>query len=546
MKKESKDDFFNGEPYKRIKLSQELLEKGILDISVNREPRQIIVSYEHEGKQMKPVSVAILEFPYPTVDQLDNLVNGSMTLETLTHVKGFLILNLYPHWNKLYMNSKSSKGKRIPLIEDATEEIISKYNFITLEETDQIWYYREGVYVSGGEILIAKELENSFGYELNTANLSQIIAHIKRQTYHKKEELDADINIINLKNGLYDIDNNKLLEHNSKYLSVKQSPIVYDASAKPKRFLKFLQEVLYPRDILTAIDAIAYTFHRDYDIVEILFILLGYGRNGKTVFTSVVSSMHGQDHVSNVTLSQMLDDRFALSDLENKNVNIDNELAGQSIKETGIIKRLTAGSRQPVRIQRKNEKAYDVILYAKLVFCANKIPVSQDNSVAYHRRPIILSFPNTFEKEDDDPDLTKKVTTEQELSGLFNIAMRALRRIRKTKELYVNEKSVQERQEKYERAVNPVSAFVKEAISEESTEKDVESKAYVYGIYNLFCNKYSLPFERYQTFCKSMLNELDLKDARPLLDGERVQCWKGILLKPEYAQKTEQTRLDTD
>jgi hypothetical protein len=100
MKKDN--DFFNGEAYKRIKLSQKLLEKGILDISVNREPRQISLSYEHQGKQMQPLVVSILEFPYPTVDQLDKLVNGTMSLDTLTEIKAFIILNLGEHWSKLY------------------------------------------------------------------------------------------------------------------------------------------------------------------------------------------------------------------------------------------------------------------------------------------------------------------------------------------------------------------------------------------------------------------------------------------------------------
>jgi putative DNA primase/helicase len=442
------------------------------------------------------------------------------------------------------VRQEEQQKQRFPLIEEATEQITRKYDFITIEENQEILYYKDGVYVSGGEILIAKELEKLFGYQLNTATLTQITEHIKRQTYHKKEELDADINIINLKNGLYDINNNKILEHTPTYLSIKQNPINYDPNAKPIRFIEFLQEVLYARDILTAVDLIAYTFHRDYDVVEALFILLGYGRNGKTVYTSVLSSLHGLGNVSNVPLKDMLEDGYALSDLENKNVNIDNELGGQSIKETAILKRLTGGSRQPVRIQRKYERAHDSILYAKLVFCANKMPVSQDNSVAHHRRSNILAFPHTFEGEKEDPNLIKKLTTGQELSGIFNMSMRALRRIRKTKQLYVNEKSVQERQEKYEMATNPVKAFCKEAISEESNESHFIAKSYVYGIYNLFCNKQGLPFDTYQNFCKNMTKQIEnIRDYRPEIEGQRVQCWKGILLNPEYAPKTEQKRL---
>ena len=92
----------------------------------------------------------------------------------------------------------------------------------------------------------------------------------------------------------------------------------------------------------------------------------------------------------------MLKDTFALSDLEGKDLNIDNELVGQTIKETAVLKRLTGGSRQPIRIQRKNQKAYDTILYAKLFFSANKIPESTDTSNAYNRRMNIIPFPQYF------------------------------------------------------------------------------------------------------------------------------------------------------
>ena len=140
----------------------------------------------------------------------------------------------------------------------------------------------------------------------------------------------------------------------------------------------------------------AYTFHRDYTI-ETIFILFGFGNNGKSVYTTVLTSMHGADNCSNVPLTEMLSDKFALSDLEAKDVNIDNELSGQTIKESAVIKRLTGGTRQRIRIQRKNQKSYDTTLYAKLFFNANRMPDSQDSSDAYNRRITSVAFPNTFE-----------------------------------------------------------------------------------------------------------------------------------------------------
>ena len=56
-----------------------------------------------------------------------------------------------------------------------------------------------------------------------------------------------------------------------------------------------------------------------------------------------------------------------------------------------------------------------------------------------------------------------------------------LRRILKNKELYVNEKTTEQKRAKYERAVNPVKAFLEEALAEEDelSDADEETKEYV-------------------------------------------------------------------
>ena len=288
----------------------------------------------------------------------------------------------------------------------------------------------------------------------------------------------------------------------------------------------------------------AYTFHRDY-IVEVINILLGYGANGKGVFTSMLTALHGPRNVSNVPLSDMLKDTFALSDLEGKDLNIDNELAGQTIKETAVLKRLTGGSRQPIRIQRKNQKAYDTILYAKLFFSANKIPKSADTSNAYNRRMNIIPFPNTFEKASADKQLPVKLTTDQEISGIFNILMAELRRIRKTKEVYVNEKTIEEKRQKYERAVNPIKGFMEEVVAEDSKADDQISKSEFHKAYLQYCKKYALPPEKHDYFCKILKNDFEVSEMRVEIKktGKREMWWSGITLTEEYAKGTCQERL---
>lgn len=259
------------------------------------------------------------------------------------------------------------------------------------------------------------------------------------------------------------------------------------------------------------------------------------------MFTGLLTALHGTKNISNVPLSAMLEDRFALSDLEGKAVNIDTELTSTTIRDTSVLKKLTG--RQPVRIQRKNQQAYDARLYAKLFFSADKIPIANDESDAFFRRKIILSFPNKFEGSKDDPDLLKKLTTDEELSGIFNILTRALRRLLSKYKIFVTEKTIEQRRERYLLAVNPIEAFLKDAIAEDSVESDSIPKENLYQAYKQFCNNYSLAVQSKETLGKTLKNAHRFEEGRES-SGDRRTVWKGRKLAAKYEIDLKQQTLD--
>ncbi len=458
-------------------------------------------------------------------DELDSIWNGCLN---------FVQENKnYDLDNSSVLNGNNSSTT---LVEQATELILENNFFITLEETKEMLYYNYGVYVPGGEIVIEKEAELMFGYDLANKHLSEIKGHIIRKTYCKREVLDSDISIINLQNGLYDILNGTLRPHTPYYLSINQKPIVFNPNAKPKLFGKFLRDVLYKDEIRTAVEAMAYTFYRDTPF-EYFFKFFGHGSNGKSVFTGLLSKLHSEKNVSNVSISDLLVNRFAMADLEFKDVNIDTELTNAVIKDTTVLKKLTGGRKQQVRIERKNQHAYDTYLHAKLFFNANVIRESLDQTAAYYRREVLISFPHTFvEGKNDDPFFLKKLSSQDELSGIFNVLMIALRRMLKNDGIFINEKTVEQKRKKSERATDSVKVFLEEAVAEDSTVEDWIIKAELHQAYIRFCNKYKLAFKSIEAFGK------DLKRLRPNIiegrkgkqDDKRKTCWLGLRLTSEY------------
>jgi len=260
--------------------------------------------------------------------------------------------------------------------------------------------------------------------------------------------------------------------------------------------------------------------------------LIGNGSNGKNVFTGILTSLQGIKNVSNVPLKAMLDDKFALADLENKDVNIDTELSTGIILDISTLKRLTG--KHPVRIQRKNKDAYDVLLHAKLFFSANKIPLILDDSDARFRREIYLSFPYQYEKgRNPDPRLLEKLTTDEKLSAIFNILMIALRSIQRNDRIYLNQKTIQARREKHELLQDPISAFLKIAVAEDSIPSYYVTKDDFHNAYVKYCKFHSLPIQSKEEFGKILKQVHKVEEGRESKNGKngkRNTIWKGIKL----------------
>jgi putative DNA primase/helicase len=420
-------------------------------------------------------------------------------------------------------------------------EILEQHKFATIEETDEILYYYGGVYKHGGEIAIKKIIEGDYLDDAKINLRREVLDHIRCLTYQPRNAFDADINIINLKNGLYHITEDKLTEHDPNYLSLNQKTIFHNPEAVPKRFIRFLNEIVYTSDVDTLVDLMGYTFHRDNPL-EIITYLHGFGGNGKSVLFNLLTALHGDDNVSHVSMRTILERPFGLYELVDKDVNLDSELSNAVIHDTAIVKKITG--REITFVEGKHKTGFDTKLHAKVWFSCNKIPQIVDPTNADYRRSIYLDFPNTFE---DNPNLIKELTTEDELSGIFNVMMNTLRRVLVNGKITMDDATIEKRIDKYERLTNPVKAFIDE-ISPETDEDDpidytdTITKPALHYLYEHFCKKYKLAAMSETKFGTIMKDQLGYSDAREGPRKYRKRVWKGITLNDEYKLVVEQGR----
>jgi putative DNA primase/helicase len=213
----------------------------------------------------------------------------------------------------------------------------------------------------------------------------------------------------------------------------------------------------------------------------------------------------------------------------------------------------------PIFVESKGKDGYETILHVKNFFSANELPPIEDDTDAHYRREVIISFPYKFEliskeqdrtvskeqgecNEDDkvqikqaDPHLAEKLTTEKELSGIFNILMDSLRMILTNDGIYLVAKTVEERRTKSKTAADTIKAFLEQAIAEDSIyNQDAISKTNLYQAYIQFCEDQGVVPETTNKF--GSIIKIRYKPGREGT-GERRTVWWGIKLGNKYSDK---------
>ncbi len=124
-------------------------------------------------------------------------------------------------------------------------------------------------------------------------------------------------------------------------------------------------------------------------------LLLGEGRNGKSVMLKMVQSLFGQHNVSNVTRQHIAEQSAVVTELNGKLVNIIYDGRAEYLKDSGTEKSLIAGEPAPIR-KLYESTATMVQTNALFLEGLNREPKSSDKSSALQKRLVRFQFPNVY------------------------------------------------------------------------------------------------------------------------------------------------------
>ena len=406
------------------------------------------------------------------------------------------------------------------------DEIMSKVYFATLTDTEEVWYYdtNSGIWRPNGEVIIKALCQRYLGKEANRNRVAEVIAHIQRSTYVDRSIFDRNINLIAVENGVLDLQTGELLPFSPDYYLTVKIPVKYDPTADCPRIKEFFKQVLHEEDIPVMFELFGFCLYRRYFIHK-AFMFVGSGRNGKSTLINLLRRFLGPQNVANVPLQAFAENRFAAASLYGKLANTFADLSSEALRDTGLFKTLTG--EDTIEAERKFKNPFRFTNYAKLVYSCNKLPETYDDSDAFFARWIIINFPNRFEGEKADKHLIDKLTTEDELSGLLNLALISLWRLLERGE-FSKGVSTEEVREQYLRMSDPVAGFVMDCI--EVDPEGYVPKKELYSAFCEYCRNNKLPTVSENTFHKKLIRHVRVEDYRPKIQGKRVHAWRGIKL----------------
>ncbi len=146
-------------------------------------------------------------------------------------------------------------------------------------------------------------------------------------------------------------------------------------------------------------------------------LLLGEGRNGKSVLLKMLQGLFGRENVSNITRQHIAEQSPVVTELNGKLLNIVFDGQAVYLKDSGVEKSIIAGEMVPIR---KLYESTPTMVQTNALFIEGlqREPKSNDKSSALQKRLVRFQFPNIYAL---DHKFEKQMLNEKSLGAFLSL-----------------------------------------------------------------------------------------------------------------------------
>lgn len=240
----------------------------------------------------------------------------------------------------------------------------------------------------------------------------------------ERTEFDRHKYLFNVENGIINLKDGKLQQHDRELRLSKISNVIFDETAECPVWLQFLDQIF--KGDAELIDymqrLIGYSLTGDIS-EQSMYFLVGGGSNGKSTFVNTIKNLMGdyglqtksdtfikkKDQGANNDIARLASARF-VSAVESEE--------GEKLQES-LVKTITGG--EPILARFLRQEFFEFIPEFKVFFTTNHKPIIGGVDEGIWRRVKIIPFTLNLKPHERDKKLEEKLSLE--MSGILNWAL---------------------------------------------------------------------------------------------------------------------------
>lgn len=401
------------------------------------------------------------------------------------------------------------------------EYLARLYNPVKIDEVLYIYDRKEGIYTTDTAVLKKAMFDLIPSLKINnkreTMDTFNTLAREGKVNYRYRT----------VANGILDTKEFKLLDFTPDIVCTSKIPTNYNPGASTEKADKiigsFVRDDPFKKNLIC--EMLGYGLYEDKNLIGKFFIIVGDKENGKSVFLRYTTNTFGDFNIMSLDLKD-LGSRFATTLLRDKIFNLGDDISGNYIDETDVLKKVVTGEKMVVEEKGKQgrSESYNIAL----IFTANKTPRVKDPTGAVLRRAMLIIFDNDFSVGSParDNKILQKIKNEEEREGLLKLAVEGLKRLSERGYFEENEETIKNLID-FDFDNNPIKEFDYEMRTLKTDGWYIGKTAdEVHSSYIFWCSQNDIRPLRKRNFTKEFkaLHKLEIKQKR--IDGERIYVFE--------------------
>lgn len=478
------------------------------------------------------------------------VVATSAPLMLKTHIDYYIVIKRFnPHSNPKYSTTDNGSGRLFSdIVRGQARYVASRKSWFIYDGTR--WTPDEGNMATMEMCKAIGDALTHYAFAIQDENeRKQYVKYTMRwmtRNYRKTilddaasvynigmDEFDADVNLLNCKNGTLDLKTMQFRNHNPDDKITKIADVVYDPNARCPRFEQFLIEVMSGDADKSAFlqKALGYALSGD-SRYECMFILYGATtRNGKSTLMESILRVFGDYGLTVAPETIAAKQRNSSGPSEDLARLAGRRLANISEPSRGMrlnaaqVKSMTGNDSINARFLHCN--SFDFRPQFKLYINTNYLPSVDDMSLFSSNRVRVIPFDRHFEPQEQDPNLKHLFAEEEAKSAILNWLIAGWQLLQK--EGLDSPAAVVEATKEYSRDSNKIALFAEEKLIEDRTGE--ARTAAVYERYKEWCDVNGCMPENSTNFKKSLQAIGTVVRRRPRDGSEKTTLLLGYRLR---------------